>query len=88
MDRDYVIIKDDKTPLCFESGYVVIYGDKEDAVNDTIASDWGIVEVEYEDNTATLYWNGDIIGWFEYDTDNEDDYEDKLKESIAMAFMS
>ena len=85
---DYIIITEDRTPLCFENGYIVIYGDKEDAVNDSTASDWGIVEIEYESNTATLYWHGDVVGWFEYDIEDEDDYENKLKESVAMAFMS
>lgn len=85
---DYIIIKEDKTPLCFENGYIIVYGDKEEANGDTIASDWGTIEIEYENNSATLYWHGDIVGWFEYDTNNEDDYQSKLKEAISMAFMS
>ena len=85
---DYIIITEDKTPLCFEDGNVIVYGEKKEAMDDTTCSDWGVMEVEYEDNTSTLYWNGDVVGWFEYDTDDEDDYQSKLKESIAMAFMS
>ena len=88
MDKDYVIIKDDKTPFCFENGDVVVYGEKVDAIYDTICSDWGIMEVEYDNNTSTLYWQGDMVGWFDYDPNNEADYQSKLKESIAMAFVS
>lgn len=85
---DYIIIKEDKMPLCFENGSVIVYGSKEEAIGDTIASDFGTIEIEYDGSTATLYWNGDIVGWFEYDTNNEDDYQNKLKESVEMAFMS
>lgn len=88
MDMDYIIIKEDKTPLCFDDNTIIVYGEKQDALEDLSTTDCGLVEVEYDGNAATLYFDGEIVGWFEYDTDNEDDYQNKLKEAISMAFMS
>lgn len=88
MDMDYIIVKEDKTPLCFDDNTIIVYGDKYEAVEDLEPTDLGLVEIEYDGNSATLYFDNEIVGWFEYDTDNEDDYQNKLKEAISMAFMS
>jgi hypothetical protein len=85
---DYIIIKEDKTPLCFDDNSIVVYGDKHDALEDLAENDFGLVEIEYDGNAATLYFDGEIVGWFEYDTNDEDDYQSKLKESVSMMFLS
>ena len=91
MDKDYIIIQFDGTPLGFTDDNVfetehmiVVYNDYNEAVYDSTTTDLGISTIYYSEengeNTATVTKpnSEDIIGLFTYD-DELDNFQTELK---------
>lgn len=91
---DYIIIDENNKPLVFEDGDIIVYGSKEEAMDDfSDNSDSAIVSIDYDTyngkETATLYLDGNVIGWFSYDIrydDDETEFQSKLKKVIGDCF--
>lgn len=87
--EDYIIIENDGYPLTFADATIVVYGDKQEALDDLGGDDMGISVLRYggrnkgfQDVTVFKPCSNEIHGTFTYNFRLEEDFQKCLKSFI------